>query len=102
MLSRKTFQRALVVFGVAAATLSAHVGILPRESVAGATQKYTMRVPTEKNVATVRIEAEFPVAAEVLSIEEKAAWKIELKKDGAGRIIGAVWSGSTIAPKDIG
>jgi uncharacterized protein YcnI len=61
-----------------------------------------MRVPTEKNIPTVRIEAEFPAAVEVTSVEEKAGWKIELKKDAAGKITGAVWSGSTIAPKDIG
>ena len=51
------------VFLAACMTLApayAHVTIRPRESVAGATEKYTMRVPNEKNVATVRIEVEFP------------------------------------------
>ena len=80
----------------------AHVGVLPRESTAGATQKYTMRVPTEKTVPTIRIEAEFPAAAEVTSVEEKAGWKIELKKDASGKIVGAIWSGSTIAPRAVG
>ena len=92
----------LLLFVLAAATAWAHVGILPRESTAGATQKYTMRVPTEKTVPTVRIEAEFPAEVIVSSLEEKEGWKIEPKKDGAGKITGAVWSGGSIAPKDIG
>jgi uncharacterized protein YcnI len=38
----------------------AHIRIYPAESVLGAREKYTMRVPNEKQVATVRIEGEFP------------------------------------------
>lgn len=80
---------------------SAHVVVLPRETTAGATQNYTMRVPTEKAVPTVRIEAEFPSAIQIISVDEKAGWKVELKKDSSGKTIGAAWSGSTIAPHDI-
>ena len=40
--------------------------------------------------------------AEVTSVEEKAGWKIELKKDASGKIVGATWSGSTIAPRAVG
>lgn len=83
------------------ATASAHVVVLPRTAAAGTTVHYTMRVPTEKNVATVRLEAEFPSAVEITSVEEKDGWKIELKKDPSGKIIGATWSGSSIAPHDI-
>lgn len=102
-MSRQLFgTRALLLTFSLAASAWAHVGILPRESTAGATQKYTMRVPTEKSVPTVRIEAEFPAAVEVTSVEDKAGWKIELKKDASGKITGAIWSGSTIAPRDIG
>ena len=78
-----------------------HVTVLPKESVAGATQKYTMRVPNEKTVANVRVEAEFPANAEIISVEEKAGWKIEVKKDATGKITGAVWSGASLAPRDI-
>jgi len=102
MISKPATRRVLLLILASALIAWAHVGISPRESTAGATQKYTMRVPTEKNIPTVRIEAEFPAAVEVTSVEEKAGWKIELKKDAAGKITGAVWSGSTIAPKDIG
>lgn len=89
----------LVLFSLVA---QAHVGVQPRVSVAGEMQKYTIRVPNEKNVANNRIEAEFPQNVEILSLEEKPGWKIEAKKDSAGKITGAVWSGSGLGPRDIG
>lgn len=100
MFSRiKVVSPMIVMLAVSAA--HAHVTVQPRESAAGATQKYTMRVPNEKNVANVRVEAEFPANAEIISVEEKAGWKIEVKKDATGKIIGAVWSGASLAPRDI-
>jgi uncharacterized protein YcnI len=88
-----------IVLGATAA--QAHVAVLPRESIAGATEKYTMRVPDEKNIPTVRLEAEFPLAAEVLAVDAKEGWKIELKKDSSGKIVGAIWSGGSIAPREV-
>jgi len=73
-----------------------HVRVSPRESAAGATQKYTMSVPTERQSPTVRIEATFPASVTVLSFGAAAGWKVEGKKDGDGRIVGAVWSGGSI------
>ena len=78
-----------------------HVQMSPRESAAGATEKYTMRVPNEKTVPNVRIEAEFPAAVLVTELEAKPGWKIEPKKDTSGRITGATWSGSSIAPREV-
>ena len=78
-----------------------HVQVSPRESTAGADERYMMRVPTEKAVPTVRIEAEFPAAVVVSDLESKPGWKIEPKMDGSGRIIGATWTGSSIAPHEV-
>ena len=38
----------------------AHVSISPRESTAGATEKYVVRIPTEGKVATVAADLEVP------------------------------------------
>ena len=38
----------------------AHIRIYPMESTAGAREKYTMRVPNEKQVNSIRVEGEFP------------------------------------------
>lgn len=90
-----------IAIALGATAAQAHVAVLPRESIAGSTEKYTMRVPDEKNIPTVRMEAEFPAAAEVISVDPKEGWKIELKKDSTGRIVAAVWSGGSIAPREI-
>jgi uncharacterized protein YcnI len=72
----------------------AHVTIQPKQSTAGVSENYTIRVPTEKFVPTVRVEIEFPSTLTVASIEPKAGWKIEQKKDPDGRLVGAVFIGS--------
>lgn len=83
-------------------TLSAHVGVRPKESPAGATQQYTMRVPTEKAIPTVRIELDVPAGVELSAADDVSGWKIELKKNPAGKVVGVVWSGSSIAPRQVG
>jgi len=46
----------------------AHIRIYPTESVLGVREKYTMRVPNEKQVATIRIEGK-----EVLRVPSEAS-----------------------------
>jgi uncharacterized protein YcnI len=87
----------ILTAGIAAS----HVTVQPKESAAGATQQYTMRVPNEKSIPNTRVEAEFPAGAEILSVDQKAGWTIALKKDSAGKITGAVWSGGSLAAGDI-
>lgn len=75
----------------------AHIRIYPTESTFGAREKYTMRVPNEKQVATIRIEGEFPPELNVYDFEFKPGWKIDFKKNDKGQITGATWTGK-IAP----
>jgi len=77
--------------------LLAHIRIYPTESTFGAREKYTMRVPNEKQVATIRVEGEFPPEVNVYDFEFKPGWKIDFKKDDKGKITGATWNGK-IAP----
>lgn len=71
-----------------------HVTIQPKRSIAGKSEKYTMKVPTEKFIPTVRIEVQFPDALTVSSFEPKPGWNIEEKKDAAGKLVGATLTGS--------
>ena len=73
--------------------LSAHIRINPTESTAGAREKYTMRVPNEKQVTSSKIEGEFPAGLDVYDFEFKPGWTITFKKDDKGKIIGATWVG---------
>jgi len=85
----------LLIIAVAGSAL-AHVRVLPQESAAGAPQKYTMSVPTERQSPTVRIEAEFPTSVVVLSLGTTPGWRVEAKKNDDGKIVGAVWTGGSI------
>ena len=72
---------------------SAHIRIYPAESTVGAREKYTMRVPNEKQVGSSKIEGEFPAGLQVYDFEFKPGWKIDFKKDDKGNIVGAKWTG---------
>ncbi|HEY2384200.1 MAG TPA: DUF1775 domain-containing protein [Terriglobia bacterium] len=71
----------------------AHIRIAPTESALGAREKYTMRVPNEKQVGSSKIEGEFPAELQVYDFEFKPGWKIDFKKDDKGKIVGATWTG---------
>lgn len=70
-----------------------HIRIYPNESQQGAREKYTMRVPNEKQVPSSKIVGEFPEGLQVYDFEFKPGWQIEFKKDDKGKIIGATWTG---------
>src|SRR6202453_5371015 len=82
-------------FALASATLAfAHIRIAPTESAPGAREKYTMRVPNEKQVNTIRVEGEFPAGLQIYDFEFKPRWEICFKKDDGGKIVGAIWTGN--------
>jgi len=68
----------LAMFMPAAA--HAHVSITPRSSTAGATEKYTIRIPTEGKVTTTGADIEFPDGVIVETIQAPAGWKYEVKR----------------------
>jgi uncharacterized protein YcnI len=84
------------LFGTAALVLlvptlaQAHVSITPRTSTAGATEKYTVRIPTEGKVATVAAEMDVPEGVIVETLQAPAGWKYEVKR-ADDRIVSIVW-----------
>ena len=60
--------------------VQAHVSITPRQSTHGATEKYTIRIPTEGKVATTAAEIEFPAGVIVEVVQAPMGWKYELKR----------------------
>jgi len=85
----------LILTGIlfAAQIALAHIRIFPTDSALGAREKYTMRVPNEKQVPSSKIEGEFPAGLQVYDFEFKPGWKIDFKKDAKGNIVGATWTG---------
>ena len=68
----------------------AHVSVWPRESTLGATEKYTVRVPTEDAVATVGAELEVPAGAIVETLAVPNGWMQDVKR-ADDRIVSISW-----------
>jgi len=89
---------AAAVLLLAPALALAHAVVFPKTSTTGAYEKYVLRVPNEKTVATVRVEIRFPTDLRVTSFADVAGWQLEVLTDSAKRVTGAVWTG-TLPPQ---
>ena len=76
----------------------AHEVVFPKVSTTGTFERYVLRVPNEKTVATTRVEIRFPAGVRVTSFEDVPGWQLEVLSDSAKHITGAVWTG-TLAPQ---
>ncbi len=76
----------------------AHAVVFPKTSAIGTFERYVLRVPNEKTVATTRVEIRFPAEVRVTSFEEVPGWQLEVLSDSAKHITGAVWTG-TLPPQ---
>ena len=74
-----------------------HAVVYPKASTTGAYEKYVLRVPNEKDVATTRVEIHFPADVRVSSFSDVPGWQLEVLTDSAKKIIGAVWTGTLAA-----
>jgi uncharacterized protein YcnI len=81
-----------------AAPALAHVTVWPKTAAPGAYERYVVRVPNEKNTATTRVEVHFPAEVRISSFLEVPGWQLQVLTDSAGKITGAVWTGS-LPPK---
>lgn len=81
---------------------SAHVTVVPNQSLANAYELYTVRVPTEKPTPTVTVKVTFPEDVTVSRFAPAPGWKRDVEKDAAGRIASVTWSGESIALDELG
>ena len=91
---RASFARlglALTIVAVLASAAEAHITIAPTQSMAGATEKYVLRVPSEGTVATVAAELETPAGAIVETVAVPNGWKHAIKRQG-DRIVAITWT----------
>jgi uncharacterized protein YcnI len=91
---------ALLALVTGAGSVAAHVGILPAEAPPGTSQTFTVRVPTERDVPTIRVRMEFPNGMTVSRFQPKPGWQREIERDASGRITAVVWSGGKIEPAE--
>src|SRR5215208_1148870 len=81
---------AVAVLLASPAFVQAHVSITPRQSPTGATEKYTVRIPTEGKVATTAAELDVPEGVIIETLQAPAGWKYEVKR-ADDRIVSIVW-----------
>ena len=91
----------IVIFLVlGAVAVDAHVTVWPKESGAGASERYTMRVPAEGKVATVAVELEVPADVKISGVLVGAGFTYEARREG-DRIVAITWK-QEIKPGEIG
>jgi uncharacterized protein YcnI len=84
-----TMTGALLLF---AGNASAHVTVWPKEATAGSYEKYTVRVPVEKDINTTKVRVEFPKGVKVGSVMPVPGWKYEFEKNAEGTFTGITWT----------
>lgn len=86
---------ALSLSGVAAA----HVTVWPKDSTARAYERYSVRVPNEKEADTVAVELRVPDGVRVEAVEQKPGWTAVLARNASGIVTTVRWTGK-LAPHE--
>jgi uncharacterized protein YcnI len=83
---------------------SAHVVVFPKETIQGSYEKFTVRVPTEKDIPTVKVELKVPETVEISRTMPVGGWKSELTKDANGKVISVIWTATAegLSPTEFG
>ena len=89
---RRTVRTALVAAVVlAVANLAfAHVTVMPRESRGGASERYTIRVPTEGQAATTSVTLDIPTGVTVTEVVQGSGYAVDIRREGT-RIVAITW-----------
>ena len=84
---------------VAVSVVDAHVTVAPRESPAGAGERYTVRVPTEGQVPTTSVELDVPPDVTVTGVLVGGGFTYETRREG-DRVVAITWK-QDIKPGEI-
>lgn len=71
---------------------SAHVTVSPASTAPGAWETYTIKVPVEKDIPTVKVALKIPEGLDFKQYRAIPDWKVELTKDSAERITVVTWT----------
>ena len=80
----------VVLVAFASAVVNAHVTVWPRESILGASERYTVRVPTEGKVATTSIYLEVPADVTVTYVLAMPGVIADMTREG-NRVTSVTW-----------
>jgi uncharacterized protein YcnI len=98
---RANWIRSSVVAGALLLSLqalaSAHAVVYPQQVVANAYEKFSLRVPNEKDIPTVKVKVEIPAGFTVSRVQPLPGWSYTFTKDAGGIVTAIEWSGGEIA-----
>jgi uncharacterized protein YcnI len=77
---------------------SAHVTVWPKQSPVNGYERYTVRVPTEKDIPTTKVRVELPAGSTFSGWLPVPGWTLTTEKDGAGKVVALVFAGGQIKP----
>ncbi|WP_084278899.1 YcnI family protein [Anoxybacteroides tepidamans] len=81
----------MAAFLLFAGMASAHVTVKPNMSAPGAWETYTIKIPVEKDVPTVKVTLKIPEGAEFVSYQPADGWKVTMEKDASGKVKTVTW-----------
>ena len=81
------------------AMVQAHVTVWPQQSRPGAGERYTVRVPTEGQVATTSVELEVPADVTITGVLVGGGYVYEVRREGE-RIVAITWK-QEIKPAEV-
>lgn len=71
---------------------SAHVTVKPGSTSPGAWETYTIKIPVEKEIPTVKVALKIPEGLDFKQYRAIPDWKVELTKDSSERITVVTWT----------
>src|SRR5699024_1640232 len=77
---------------LAAPAVSAHVTVHPEESSTDAWEKYSVRIPVEKDMNTTEVELKAPEGINIVSVMPDANWDYDLEQDEDRNISAITWT----------
>jgi uncharacterized protein YcnI len=80
-------------------TASAHVTVKPSEVVTAGYRTFTINVPNEKSISTVKIKLDLPEGLSYVQPTQKAGWDIAIETEGTGEaatVKSITWSGNEV------
>ena len=75
-----------------AGVASAHVTVQPQETSQGKYEVFTVRVPSESEVPTTKVEVKVPEEVDITRFEPKPGWTYEVQKDDTDKITSVTWT----------
>lgn len=87
-----TFLLTVFILFLIVPVASAHVTVQPAESTTNAYEKYSVRVPVEKEINTTEVSLQIPEGVDLVSVMPMTTWDYKLEKDENERVTAVIWT----------